>query len=127
MPVTGPQAPVARMPLPARLIVAVLAVPLGLLGSGALVWQASYAAFTAQTTSPGNSWSTGSVALTDDDAGAAMFSRTGLAPGSSGERFSTRLISRPIARGRPARWRGRRTCWSSASTRGGRASPRPSP
>jgi len=60
------------------------AVPLAILLAGGLVWQSSYAAFTATTRSAGNSWSTGSVALTDDDRGVAAFSATNVVPGSTG-------------------------------------------
>jgi hypothetical protein len=45
-----------------------------------LVWQASYSAFSADTRNSGNSWSTGTVALTDDDGGSARFNVTNLAP-----------------------------------------------
>ncbi|HEX8626632.1 MAG TPA: hypothetical protein VF755_00480 [Catenuloplanes sp.] len=60
----------------------------GLLASGALVWQASSAAFTASTTNPGNTWSAGTVAMSDSlggpTAGTAMFSPSAqLVPGSS--------------------------------------------
>jgi len=60
------------------------AVPLAILLAGGLVWQSSHAAFTATTRSAGNSWSTGSVALTDDDRGVAAFSATNVVPGSTG-------------------------------------------
>src|SRR4051812_44560547 len=68
------------------------AVPIGLIASGALVWNASYAAFTATTVNPGNSWSTGSVALSDSQGGSssgatgtALWSgQTNLIPGSTG-------------------------------------------
>ena len=64
-----------------------LSLPLGLLLSAGLVWQTSTAAFTAQTENPGNSWSAGSVTLTDDDGGSsAMFTATALKPGDTGER-----------------------------------------
>jgi len=49
------------------------ALPVGLVLSAALVWQSSYAAFTATTTNPTNNWATGSVALADDDSNAALF------------------------------------------------------
>lgn len=62
------------------------AVPVGFLLSGALIWQASYAAFTATTANTGNSWQAGSVTLTDNDSGSAMFSASGLVPGSTGAR-----------------------------------------
>lgn len=60
-------------------------VPLGIIASGVLVWQASYAAFSDTTTNPGNSFSAGSVKLTDDHKtpATAMFTADGLKPGSS--------------------------------------------
>jgi hypothetical protein len=58
------------------------AVIVGLMGSGAMVWQASSAAFTAQTESPGNSWDSGTVVLSDDKVG-AMFTATNLVPGNT--------------------------------------------
>ena len=67
----------------ARLL-AVTSVVAGLVGSATLVWHASYSAFTSTTTNPGNSWSAGSVVLTDDDSGSAMFTPTGMKPGSTG-------------------------------------------
>ena len=54
-----------------------LAVPVGVVASGALVWNASYAAFTATTGNTGNTWTTGSVALTDDDSSTALFQLSG--------------------------------------------------
>ncbi|MGH3265710.1 MAG: hypothetical protein ACRDNS_27375 [Trebonia sp.] len=55
------------------------------------MYQASYAAFTATTTNPANSWAAGSVSLADsqggDSSGAvgtALFSAAGLTPGSTG-------------------------------------------
>jgi hypothetical protein len=64
-------------------IVVALATPVAILAAGALVWQASYAAFSGTTRSSGNSWSTGTVALTDDDAGTARFQAAGMTPGST--------------------------------------------
>jgi hypothetical protein len=58
------------------------AVPVGVLLSGVLVWQSSHAAFTAQTANPSNSWSSGTVALADNDSDTALFSATGLKPGT---------------------------------------------
>jgi hypothetical protein len=60
------------------------AVPVGLIVSAALVWQASYSAFSATTTNPTNNWATGTVVLTDDDSNTAMFNATVLKPGSTG-------------------------------------------
>ncbi|MFS0703171.1 hypothetical protein AB6N23_01480 [Cellulomonas sp. 179-A 9B4 NHS] len=69
-----------------RRAVALAAAPVAVLAAGAMVWQSSTAAFTATTRNAGNSWSTGQVALTDDDAGRAGFSVTNLVPGQTGER-----------------------------------------
>lgn len=55
-----------------------LTVPVGVLASGAMVWQASYAAFTATTENANNSWATGTVVLTDNDSGAVLFNVSGL-------------------------------------------------
>lgn len=63
--------------------VVAVAVLTGLLGSGAFVWQSSQAAFTSVTTVGANSFSTGSVTLAADTA-SAIFSPTGLVPGSTG-------------------------------------------
>jgi hypothetical protein len=61
------------------------AVPLGVLASGVLVWQASYAAFSATTTNPNNTFSAGTVTLTDNrQPSTVMFNPTGLKPGSTG-------------------------------------------
>lgn len=65
------------------------AVLVGLVASGALVWRGTSAAFTAQTSNAANAWTTGSVALTDDDGAAAMFTATGLLPGDQGENCIT--------------------------------------
>ena len=51
----------------------------GLLAAGLLVWQGSYAAFSATTTSPGNSWATGQVVLKNNTTGAANYQATGVA------------------------------------------------
>jgi hypothetical protein len=59
------------------------AVIVGLMGSGAMVWQASSAAFTAQTENDGNSWDSGTVVLSDNDSGSALFTATSLVPGST--------------------------------------------
>ena len=60
-----------------------LATPLAILTAAALVWHASYAAFSGTTRSSGNSWSTGTVALSDDDAGAARFQAANMVPGAT--------------------------------------------
>lgn len=67
----------------ARKIATAAATPIAIVAAGALVWQASYAAFTGTTRNSGNNWSTGSVALTDDDAGAARFQVENMVPGQT--------------------------------------------
>jgi hypothetical protein len=52
--------------------------------SGLIIAPASYSAFTASTTSPASSWAVGTVALADDDSSTALFTATGLKPGSTG-------------------------------------------
>lgn len=59
------------------------AIPIGLLASGLLVFQASYSAFTATTSNGANSWSAGTVSITSNP-GTAMFTATGLKPASTG-------------------------------------------
>src|SRR4051794_2903769 len=49
----------------------------------ALVWHTAYATFTVSTPPFGTSFSTGTVAISDDDAGVAMFHATGLKPGAA--------------------------------------------
>ncbi|MGH8960178.1 MAG: hypothetical protein ACRDWT_03075 [Jatrophihabitantaceae bacterium] len=56
----------------------------GLAASATVVWQASYSAFSATTSNPASNWSAGSVALSDDDSNAAMFTASNLKPGSTG-------------------------------------------
>jgi hypothetical protein len=51
--------------------------------SGALVLSATNAAFTATTTNPGNTLAAGTVALSDDDAGNALFNLSNLKPGDT--------------------------------------------
>ncbi|GAB7193471.1 hypothetical protein NUM3379_41810 [Kineococcus sp. NUM-3379] len=65
----GPQAPSAPRPKRRRRLSAgrtvAAALPIGMVLSGAMVWQASSAAFTATTAAPNSTWATGSVALTN--------------------------------------------------------------
>lgn len=60
--------------------------PVAVLLAGALVWQGSHAAFTAETYNPGNNWNAGSVVLSDDGSGTAMFNVHNLVPGDTGFR-----------------------------------------
>ena len=61
-----------------------LAIPVGMVASSLLVWQASNAAFSDTTENPGNSWASGTVELSDDDNNTAMFNVDGLEPGKTG-------------------------------------------
>ncbi|MCW2765514.1 MAG: hypothetical protein JWO11_1473 [Nocardioides sp.] len=61
--------------------VAAAATPVAILAASALVWQSSYAAFSGTTRNSGNDWATGSVSLTDDDAGSARFQVGTMTPG----------------------------------------------
>lgn len=64
-------------------IMAAATTPVAVIAAGALVYQASYAAFTGQTRNSGNEWSTGSVNLTDDDNGQARFQVSNMLPGQT--------------------------------------------
>ncbi len=67
-----------------------VAVPtVGLALSAAMVWQASYSAFSATTENPGNTWSSGSLTLGDSDSGEALFSAENLVPGETETRCIT--------------------------------------
>lgn len=61
-------------------------IPVALVASSALVFNASHAAFSANTTNGVNNWTAGSLALVDDDVNVAMFNVTGLKPGSTGSK-----------------------------------------
>jgi hypothetical protein len=68
----------------------------GLLAAGLLVWQGSYAAFSATTDNTGNAWATGSLNLTNNGGGAtyggsttALFNEANLRPGSTGVKCIT--------------------------------------
>jgi len=67
----------------AQKILVAATTPVAVIAAGALVYQASYAAFTGQTRNSGNEWSTGSVNLTDDDNGQARFRVTNMLPGDT--------------------------------------------
>jgi hypothetical protein len=68
----------------------------GLLAVGLLVWQGSYAAFSATTNNTGDSWATGALTL-QNDAGtgtyagstSAVFTETALKPGSTNSKCIT--------------------------------------
>jgi hypothetical protein len=58
----------------------------GVAVSAAVVWHASYAAFSASTDNPTSNWAAGTVALSDDDSNTALFSANNLRPGATGSR-----------------------------------------
>jgi hypothetical protein len=72
----GPSSKVGRIAIAA-------AAPVAIVAAAALIWQSSYSAFTGTTRNSGNEWSTGSVALTDDDAGSARFQVEDMTPGDT--------------------------------------------
>jgi hypothetical protein len=76
-----PARPSSRTATIAKLAV----IPVALIASGIVVSQASYSAYSSQTSNPTTNWSSGTVSLSDDDANAAMFTTaTNLKPGSTG-------------------------------------------
>jgi hypothetical protein len=65
-------------------LVGIITVVAALGASSAIVWQASYSAFSATTSNAANNWAAGTVVLTNDSAATAMFNASGLKPGSTG-------------------------------------------
>lgn len=68
----------------------------GLLAAGLLVWQGSYAAFSATTGNTGNAWTTGALSLVNNGGGTTyqgstggIFSETGMKIGDTGARCIT--------------------------------------
>jgi hypothetical protein len=64
-------------------LTASMAAPVAMLAASAMIWQASNAAFSSTTRNSGNNWSTGTVALSDDDAGSARFQVANMLPGQT--------------------------------------------
>lgn len=64
-------------------VIRVAAIATALLMLTVLTVTRSQAAFSATTSNTGNSFAAGTVVLTDDDTGSAMFSITGMAPGTA--------------------------------------------
>ncbi|MGY1807631.1 hypothetical protein ACI8AF_09690 [Blastococcus sp. SYSU D00669] len=85
MPRLLPLAPTRRA---RRIAVAVSALGALAVAAG-LVWQSAYAAFTDSTPARTLTWSTGTVAISDDDAGAVLFSAADLRPGAARSRCIT--------------------------------------
>lgn len=74
-----------RTPSPrTRKILALTSGPVAILLAGLMVWQGSVAAFTAETYNAGDNWQAGSVTLSNDGTGGAMFSIGSLVPGQTG-------------------------------------------
>jgi hypothetical protein len=71
--------------------------PVAVLLAGLMVWQGTNAAFSADTRNLGNSWETGSVTITDDDNGSAMFNVQNLVPGQTGSRCIVVTASPTVA------------------------------
>ena len=67
-------------------LVTVAATPVAIVAAAGLVYQSSHAAFSGSTRNSGNDWSTGAVALTDDDAGSARFQVANMTPGQTDTR-----------------------------------------
>ena len=67
----------------------------------ALVVTTSSAAFTASTDNTGNSWTAGTLALSDDDDGTAMFATTAMRPGATTENCIAVTYNGTIAGGVP--------------------------
>lgn len=61
-----------------------VAVVVGLLASGALVWSSSYATFTSTTSTGTNSFTSGRVTIDNSSPTSALFAVAGLVPGSTG-------------------------------------------
>jgi hypothetical protein len=62
------------------LIAALSAIPASMLLTGLMIWHASYAAFTASASTGTNSWTSGTVAITNDQSGAVVWNLTGAKP-----------------------------------------------
>jgi hypothetical protein len=69
-----------------RRAIALGTTPVAVLLAGLMVWQGTNAAFSADTRNIGNSWETGSVMLSDDDTGLAMFNVQNVVPDQTGSR-----------------------------------------
>ena len=60
--------------------------PVAVLLAGLMVWQGSNAAFTSDTRNTGNSWELGTLGISDDDGGSAMFQIANAVPMQTGEK-----------------------------------------
>jgi hypothetical protein len=66
--------------------VVISAVLVGLIGSGALVWTASQAVFSATTSNSSNSWTAGTVTFDANNPTTTLFAEGPLQPGQSGSK-----------------------------------------
>lgn len=57
---------------------------MGLIACGGVVWQSSHAVFTGNTSNGTNTLGAGTVTITDNDSGSAMFNLPTIAPGDTG-------------------------------------------
>jgi hypothetical protein len=64
-------------------VAAWIAVPVAVVLSGTVIATASYAAFSDTTENTGNTWASGKVEISDDRAGAALFTASDIAPGQT--------------------------------------------
>lgn len=76
MPMSRPTHRVARL-------ATVLAVPAALAVSGGIVGHASYSAYSSTAANPTSNWRSGTVNISADDSQTALFSASGLKPGST--------------------------------------------
>lgn len=56
------------------------AVVVSVVAAGTLVWNVAYAAFSSSTTNAGNAWASGTVAVSNDHSGSAVFSAADVKP-----------------------------------------------
>jgi len=80
----NPTVPVSPASRPRRRGLATLIAVIGVVIASTLIWNASNAAFTATTTNGSNSFSAGTVGLTDNDSNGVLFNVGSLKPGATG-------------------------------------------
>lgn len=69
----------------------------GVVVHGLMMWSGTSAIFTASTVNPTNAWNAASVSISDDDGGNAMFTASGLQPGTTGSRCITVTYAGTVA------------------------------
>lgn len=72
-------------------------LPGALLVSALVISQASHAAFSATTSNPGNTWASGTLTLTNDAKGTALFNATNIKPGDTGKKCITVSTTSSVA------------------------------